>query len=99
MKTLIATPLKDSEGKIIGVLEAVNKLNGVFNKEDEEFINLIGQQTNNILKNCSNYEKVISNCYKMQNLLKVLFFQKKHFFIIYNNPDTNKTFSNGKWKI
>jgi len=71
LKTILAVPVKDNEGKIIGVLEALNKINGSFNNEDEEFINLISEQAFIILRNCSNFEKVVGNQYKLQNLLMV----------------------------
>ena len=73
LKTLLAVPIRDSEGKIIGVLEAVNKLNSNFNTEDEEFISLISQQANIVLKNCTNFEKLVGNIYKLQKILKVVY--------------------------
>ena len=73
LKTILAVAIKDFDGKIIGVLEAVNKINGVFNNEDEQFINLISQQANLVLKHCGNYEKGLGYQYKLHGLLKVFY--------------------------
>ena len=71
LKTILAIPVKDFDGQAIGVLEAFNKINNIFTNEDEEFINLISQQTHSVLKNCNNNEKVMRNQYKLEELIGV----------------------------
>ncbi|MBI3547553.1 MAG: GAF domain-containing protein [Elusimicrobia bacterium] len=40
-KSILAVPLKDRDGKAIGVFEVINKIKGFFNEEDEGFLRLL----------------------------------------------------------
>ncbi|GAB6189854.1 HD domain-containing protein [Marinitoga arctica] len=58
-KNIIATPLF-FENEIIGVLEAVNKKNGIYNQEDKEVIELFSSLISNKLMNSKIYEDLSS---------------------------------------
>jgi len=43
-RTVLCMPLKDREGRTIGVLQLLNKTNGCFDRDDEEFIDALSAQ-------------------------------------------------------
>ena len=50
-KTVLAVPLKDKYGKIIGALEADNKFNGVFSINDAGILEMISNLVGIIIRN------------------------------------------------
>jgi CheY-like chemotaxis protein len=40
-KNILCVPIKNHRGEVIGVFELLNKKNGLFNKSDEEFLNIL----------------------------------------------------------
>ncbi|MEF3279519.1 MAG: HD domain-containing protein [Elusimicrobiota bacterium] len=57
-KNVLAVPLKNISGKIIGVFEVINKNNGNFNSEDEGILNLIGSLAAGAIENAQLYESL-----------------------------------------
>jgi len=68
-KTILAIPMRDSSGKIIGVCEAINKLEGVFAPDDEGLFEMLATNAGAVLRNSMQYESIM----QMQNRLKTLF--------------------------
>lgn len=57
-KNIIATPLIDSKGKVIGVFEAINKLDGEFTQEDLSLLNLISTYAASSIETSRLYNKL-----------------------------------------
>ena len=57
-KNILATPLKNSNGKIIGVFEAINKYAGPFTDEDEGILKLISSLAASAIENANLYKKL-----------------------------------------
>lgn len=81
--------MKDLDGQAIGVLEAFNKIHNIFTNEDEEFINLISQQTHSVLKNSNNNEKIMRNQYKLEELIEVFEILSNPFSFFYLSSKQN----------
>ncbi len=57
-RNILAVPLKNVSGKIIGVFEVINKVNGNFNSEDEGLLNLIGTLAAGAIENAQLYDNL-----------------------------------------
>ncbi|MDA8242638.1 MAG: HD domain-containing protein [Elusimicrobia bacterium] len=57
-RSILAVPLKNVSGHIIGVFEAVNKLNSSFNADDEGILQLIGSLAASAIENAQLYESL-----------------------------------------
>lgn len=57
-KSVLAVPLKNISGKIIGVFEVINKNNGNFNAEDEGILKLISSLAAGAVENAQLYESL-----------------------------------------
>ena len=57
-KSLIAVPLKDREGKALGVFEVLNKSKGPFNDEDEGFLRILAAIASSAIENARLYENL-----------------------------------------
>lgn len=57
-KSILAVPLKDAKGKIIGVFEAMNKLTGYFDSDDEGILLLLGSFAAAAIENAQLYESL-----------------------------------------
>lgn len=57
-KTILAVPLKNVGGHIIGVFEIINKNNGYFNEEDEGILQLLGSLAASAIENAQLYENL-----------------------------------------
>lgn len=68
-KTILAIPMRDSGGKIIGVCEAINKLEGTFTPDDEGLFEMLATNAGAVLRNSMQNESIM----QMQNRLKTLF--------------------------
>jgi HD-GYP domain-containing protein (c-di-GMP phosphodiesterase class II) len=56
--TLLAVPLKDVAGNIMGVFQVINKNSGHFNTDDEGILQLIGSIAASAIENAQLYEKL-----------------------------------------
>jgi adenylate cyclase len=57
-KTILCMPLKNDQGEIIGVMQVLNKKDGVFTDEDERMLGALGSQTAIALENSRLFEEV-----------------------------------------
>lgn len=57
-KTLLAVPLKDREGRALGVFEVLNKSKGSFNEEDEGFLRILATIASSSIENAKLYENL-----------------------------------------
>lgn len=56
-KTILCMPLKNKDGKMLGVFQLLNKKNGVFTEDDEEFIETLSIHVASALENARLYEQ------------------------------------------
>ncbi|MBI4656133.1 MAG: HD domain-containing protein [Elusimicrobia bacterium] len=57
-RNILAVPLKDVTGKIIGVFEVINKMDGDFDAEDEGMLFLLGSFASAAIENAQLYESL-----------------------------------------
>ena len=65
-RTLLCVPLRNREGEIIGVTQAINKQGGVFDQEDEDLLLALSSQLAMALENAQLYERTVT----MKNYLE-----------------------------
>ena len=56
-ENILCMPLKNKEGKILGVFQLLNKKNGTFTEQDEEFIDALSIQVSSAIENARLYEQ------------------------------------------
>lgn len=57
-RNILATPLKNIKGEIVGVFEAINKYSGSFTDEDEGILKLISSLAASAIENANLYKKL-----------------------------------------
>jgi len=57
-KNILAVPLFNKKGEVIGVFQAINKLKGGFTREDEEILTLLGGYAASSIENFQLYEEL-----------------------------------------
>ena len=57
-KTILCMPLRNDAGEIVGVMQVLNKKDGVFTQEDEQFLDALGSQTAIALENSQLFEEI-----------------------------------------
>lgn len=67
-KTILCMPIKNNNQEIIGAFQVLNKLNGVFTKNDEDLLVAIGGSASIALENAQLFEQQ-KELYKEQKLL------------------------------
>lgn len=65
-RTMLCAPVRNREGEIIGVTQAMNKHKGVFDREDEEMLLALSSQIAMALENAQLYERTVN----MKNYLE-----------------------------
>ena len=90
-KTILCTPLKNTNDEVIGVLEAINKNNGSFNSDDEEIIDLLGTQASLILNNSLFFDDNATFVLRMKKLIE--------FSILIRNINSIVEFTNESEKV
>ena len=68
-RTILCIPLKDNENNIIGVLESINKRNGLFTIDDEEIMEIFANQASCILNNSLLHDENFSFSSKLKATL------------------------------
>jgi len=58
-KTILCMPLRNEKGEIVGVMQVLNKKEGVFTEEDEKLLDALGSQTAISLENAHLFEEVL----------------------------------------
>lgn len=64
-KTVLAMPLKDHGGKVLGVFQVLNKIGGNFDKQDEGLLQLISLLASAAIENAQLYESLHKSHYEM----------------------------------
>ena len=64
--TVLCVPIRNREGEIIGVTQAMNKQKGVFDREDEDLLQALSSQIAMALENAQLYEQTVD----MKNYLE-----------------------------
>jgi adenylate cyclase len=59
-RTILCMPMYDADGRRIGVVQVLNKQDGVFTREDEELLSALSSQVVVALRNASLFEQVVS---------------------------------------
>ena len=72
-KTILSVPIRDLNGKVVGVMQAINKNKGLFTADDEGLLTILGNQAGLILRNSLMYDKLVLNQYKLLKLVNVNF--------------------------
>ncbi len=57
-RTILCMPLRNERNEIVGVMQVLNKQQGVFNEEDEQLLGALGSQTTIALENSQLFEEV-----------------------------------------
>ena len=70
-KTILSVPIKDINGKVVGVMQGINKINGFFTADDEGLMTILANQAGLILRNSLMYDKLVINQYKLLKLVNV----------------------------
>ena len=60
-KTILCMPMKNKDGKTIGVFQLLNKSNGTFSKEDEEFIDALSIHASIAIENAQLAQQMVNN--------------------------------------
>ena len=68
-KNMICSPVRTVNGKIIGVIQVLNKNKGRFTKDNLEFVNSVATQAAVSIQNAQNNEFLKKNVLKKWNLL------------------------------
>jgi len=58
-RSMLCMPLRNDAGEVMGVMQVLNKLNGIFTEEDERLLNALGSQISISLENSRLYEQVL----------------------------------------
>ncbi|KAL4438786.1 hypothetical protein ABPG74_013459 [Tetrahymena malaccensis] len=58
-KTILCVPIKDQKNQVVGCLEAINKINDFFNKQDQEMLEIMGSFCSSILQNSLKFDKLL----------------------------------------
>eukprot|EP00004_Rigifila_ramosa_P003116 TRINITY_DN1326_c0_g1_i5.p1 TRINITY_DN1326_c0_g1~~TRINITY_DN1326_c0_g1_i5.p1 ORF type:complete len:1469 (-),score=315.52 TRINITY_DN1326_c0_g1_i5:74-4432(-) len=70
-KSILCMPVRTSrEGEIVGAIQMVNKLDGVFGKEDEELLEAFSAQAAVAIKNSQLYEETVQTRNNVQRVLE-----------------------------
>jgi signal transduction histidine kinase len=59
-RSILCVPMRDSQGRIIGVLQVLNKRGGPFQTEDEELLTALGSQAAVSVENSKLYHSVVA---------------------------------------
>jgi adenylate cyclase len=57
-RTILCMPLRNEKNEIVGVMQVLNKKDGIFTEEDEELLDALGSQTAIALENSRLFEEV-----------------------------------------
>ncbi len=60
-KTILCQPIKDKDGKIVGVFQLINKKDGFFTKRDEEMLNALAIHASIAIQNAKMAQELVNN--------------------------------------
>jgi GAF domain-containing protein len=70
--TILCMPIKSIDGRIVGVLQAINKRDSSFGATDEEVMNLLATQAGIALQNANLFHNAESSRDKFRSLLDII---------------------------
>lgn len=70
--TILCTPIKSIDGQIVGVLQAINKKDGVFGRVDENVMNMLSTQAGIALQNANLFRNSEASRDKFRSLLDII---------------------------
>jgi len=70
-KSILCGPLKNLQGEMVGVIQVINKKDGLFNKQDEALFKAFGYQTAIAVENLKLYQKLLADHQKMAILFDI----------------------------
>ena len=68
-RNMICFPLKDKDGEIFGAIQAINKINGIFDSDDIEFMEIFNKEASCILKSKLNLGETNNIISKMKLII------------------------------
>ena len=68
-RNMICFPLKDKDGEIFGAIQAINKINGTFDSDDVEFMEIFNKEASCILKSKLNLGETNNIISKMKLII------------------------------
>ncbi|MBD1912354.1 MULTISPECIES: adenylate/guanylate cyclase domain-containing protein [unclassified Leptolyngbya] len=71
-RNILCMPVYNSEGKLIGVTQLINKYQGTFNRSDEEFMRAFNIQAGIALENAQLFERVLLEKQYQKDILQSL---------------------------
>ncbi|MBI4499089.1 MAG: GAF domain-containing protein [Chloroflexi bacterium] len=71
-KTILCMPVKEPDGTIVGVIQVLNKREGVFDAEDEEVLTILASQAAVALRNAKLLEELRTRMERTEILLNVM---------------------------
>lgn len=60
-KTMLCQPIKDKDGKIVGVFQLINKKDGIFTKRDEEMLDALAIHASIAIQNAKMAQELVNN--------------------------------------
>ena len=60
-RTMLCQPMRDKEGKIVGVFQLINKKDGVFTKKDEEILDALSVHAAIAIQNAKMAQEMVNN--------------------------------------
>lgn len=70
-RTVLTVPMRDPQGRINGVVQALNKQQGLFTEGDELYLMALAEQAALALENAFYYADMIANCQRLQFLYRI----------------------------
>ncbi|HZT08235.1 MAG TPA: GAF domain-containing protein [Chloroflexota bacterium] len=58
-RTVLCMPMRNAQGSIVGVLQVLNKIEGLFSEDDEALLEAVGSQAAIALENAQLFERVV----------------------------------------
>ena len=70
-KTILSGPVRDLQGRVIGVIQVINKLKGEFDDQDISLFNAFAHQASVAVENSNLYQRLMTSHQKMAIMLDV----------------------------
>lgn len=70
--TILCSPIMDTRGRNIGVIQAINKINGYFTKDDEGLLTILANLAGIVLRNSISYDEQLLFHNSLRHILKVI---------------------------
>ena len=102
-KSVLCMPVFNREGSVIGVTQAINKKDGVFQREDEELLRALSSQIAVALENAQLYEQTVNMKNYMESIhesiTNSIFTLDNEYRVVTANREAKKLFQVGSESI